>query len=304
MNNFNELPISTFERLEYIEFMLRFRGWVSRVDLKNRFGISDAAATRDIRLYRDHSQDENGNDLNMSLNNTTKKYQIKEESFNPLFELTIQQALSKIRKSKFNEALSLSGNDGVLTPMRLGTPEIDILSTITRAISNGNTLAIEYWAVKNGNSNKHLIPHSIFDNGIHWYMRAYDREKNEFRSYALTRIESAKIDNNFSPEVNRKLEDHQWSRIVNLELIPHPNRKNVREPRAIEHDFKMEDGCLKISCRAVVAGYWLAMWQVDCTEDHSLEGYQYQLWLRNHNALYDVDSRKIAPGLSEYHETP
>lgn len=88
--------------------------------------------------------------------------------------------------------------------------------------------------------------------------------------------------------------------MVSLELVPHPNKTNVGPPETVECDFDMNEGCLVINVRAAIAGFWLYHWSVDCTEDHSLEGYDYQLWLRNHQTLYDVDSRKIAPGLSEY----
>jgi predicted DNA-binding transcriptional regulator YafY len=300
MININELPQTTYERLEYLEFMLRFRGWISRTDLKDRFGISDAAATRDIRLYRDICNADSKQDRNTTLNNTSKKYELLDGTFKPLFALNIQQAFSKIRKEKFSEALNLTGSDGILTPPRIGLPDISIIASITRAIANGSTLFVKYWAVKNGYSEKYLIPHALFDNGMHWYLRAFDRDNKQFRTYSLTRFVNAEIDNNYESNQTKKIEDHQWNRMVKLVLVPHPNRANVREPKAIEHDFRMNNGKLEISCRAVVAGYWLTLWNVDCTEDHSLEGYQYQLWLENHNTLYDVESRKIAPGLSEY----
>ncbi|MGF1729487.1 helix-turn-helix transcriptional regulator [Photobacterium kasasachensis] len=300
MRDINELPRSTYERLEYLEFMLRFRGWVSRADLKERFGTSDAAATRDIRLYRDYSQNESNEDLNLKLNNTTKYYEIKSGTFKPLFEITIQQVLAKIRKQKFCEALDMGSSNGVLTPPRLGLPTIENLATITRSISSRAVLITKYYSVKNGFSLKKLIPHSIFDNGTRWYMRAWDIEKKSFRSYALSRILSSEVSDTLDDHADLKLLDHQWNRMVKLELVPHPNKKNVSCPQTIEHDFQMKKGCLELSVRATIAGYWLALWNVDCTENHSLKGYQYQLWLRNHQTLYDVESRMIAPGLSDY----
>lgn len=302
MSNINELPNNIYERLEYLEFMLRFRGWVSRTDLKDKFGISDAAATRDIRYYKGLRIGEDSQDLNMSLNNVTKKYEINNSTFEPIFSLTIQQALAKIRKKKFCDALEMGASDGVLTPPRLGLPNIENLANITRAISNGNALDIKYRSVKNGFSNKTVIPHSLFDNGIHWYMRVYDKKRERFIDCALTRVESTSINPTSPSTKEKKSSDHQWNRIVKLELVPHPNRINVKNPKTIEYDFHMEQGCLKLEVRAPVVGYWLSIWNVDCTEDHSLEGYQYQLWLQNHQTLYDVDSRGIAPGLSDYHK--
>ena len=299
MKDINELPKNVYDRLEYLEFMLRFRGWISRADLTERFGIGEAAATRDIRLYRQFAEN------NLLLNQSSKKYEILEQTFFAIFSLPINAALSKLRTAKVSEALGLSEFEGILCPPRLALPKIDFLAKITRAISGFKQLKITYRSVKNGLSQKVIIPHAIFDNGIHWYVRAYDESKvksERFRSYALTRIVSIEIGNSFelSSSIGNGNMDFQWNRMVNLELIPHPNRKNVFCPETIEHDFNMEDGFMKLTVRAAIAGYWLHHWNVDCTEDHSLKGYDYQLWLRNHQTLYDVESRGIAPGLSTY----
>ncbi len=299
MKEINELSKIVYDRLEYLEFMLRFRGWISRGDLTLRFGIGEAAATRDIRLYKELSEQ------NLMLNQSSKKYEILEETFKPVFELPISSALSKLRTAKVSEALGMSEFDGILCPQRLSLPRIELLEKVTRAISGMKQLNISYRSVNNGLSKKIIRPHAMFDNGIHWYVRAYDesKPKNPYRSYALTRIVSIEIGNSFDPNasVGNASTDYQWNRMVNLELVPHPNEKNVKYPKTIEHDFNMSNGCLKLSVRAAVVGYWLHHWNVDCTEDHHLEGYDYQLWLRNHLTLYDVESRVIAPGLSTYH---
>jgi predicted DNA-binding transcriptional regulator YafY len=294
MDSIDELPKNVYDRLEYLEFMLRFRGWVSRSDLTDRFGLGEAAATRDIRLYREFSPD------NLRLNQSSKKYEFVEEGFRPVFDLPVQSALSKLRKGNICDALGISNSGGSLSPQRLVLPDVDLLATITRAISVGAQLRTDYRSVKNGWSVKNLVPHALFDNGIHWYMRACDLDKNEFRTYALTRICKVDIDKQVNELPDLKLNDFQWSRMVSLELVPHPNRKNVHQPETIEYDFKMKDGVLKLMVRAAVVGYWLHYWNVDCTEDHHLKGYNYQLWLRNHQTLYDVESRGIAPGLSTY----
>jgi hypothetical protein len=45
-----------------------------------------------------------------------------------------------------------------------------------------------------------------------------------------------------------------------------------------------------------MAGYLLRRWNVDCTEDHSLKGGEFHLWLRNRQALYGVTNLILAPG--------
>ena len=295
MKDLNSLPKNVYDRLDYLEFMLRFRGWISRADLTERFSIGEAAATRDIRLYRELSE------CNLELNQSTKKYEIRSDTFAPLFEADIQTVFSKLRTSAISESLGMAETNGILCPPRLALPNIDHLSAVTRAISKKTGLKMTYRSVANGRSSKTLIPHSIFDNGIHWYVRAYDTKKGEYRSYALTRIVS--IDSSFEVDIKERnhvvANDIQWNRIVTLELIPHPNKKYVPNPQTIEHDFNMKNGKCTVNLRATVAGYWLDLWNVDCSDNYELEGYRYQLGLKNHLALYDVESRKIAPGYKD-----
>jgi hypothetical protein len=58
------------ERLNYLEFRLYFTGQISRADLMQRFGISEAAATRDLAIYRDEAAE------NLEFDTGTKIYRI------------------------------------------------------------------------------------------------------------------------------------------------------------------------------------------------------------------------------------
>jgi hypothetical protein len=58
----------------------------------------------------------------------------------------------------------------------------------------------------------------------------------------------------------------------------------------------MPEGVLKIKVRAANAGYMLQQWHVDCSPDHSFEGQEYALWLREPLALYGSESAFLAPG--------
>ena len=88
-------------------------------------------------------------------------------------------------------------------------------------------------------------------------------------------------------------QDIQWTRIVELELIPHPD-----QPRSevTEMDYGMRDGVLRMKLRAATAGYILRKWSVDSSPDHSLRGPEYRLWLKNPLALYGVRNAVLAPG--------
>ena len=61
----------------------------------------------------------------------------------------------------------------------------------------------------------------------------------------------------------------------------------------------MKDGILTVNVLAAVAGYVLRRWNVDCSEDHHLDGAEVHLWLRNRPTLYGVEGLVIAPGYTE-----
>ena len=83
---------------------------------------------------------------------------------------------------------------------------------------------------------------------------------------------------------------------IELELVPHPK---LSHPKAIEADYGMSRGVLRVLTRAAVAGYALGRWSVDCSPKHSLDSSRHHLWLRNPRVLSGVESAVLAPGFSE-----
>jgi hypothetical protein len=110
----------------------------------------------------------------------------------------------------------------------------------------------------------------------------------------LTRIADARLLAGPVKEIEAADQDIQWNRIAEIELVPHP--ANVQHPDTIEAEYGMENGVLRMRVRAAMAGYLMRRRNVDCTEDHSLKGAEFHLWLRNRQALYGVTNLVLAPG--------
>jgi hypothetical protein len=72
--------------------------------------------------------------------------------------------------------------------------------------------------------------------------------------------------------------DFVLTQIADVRLIA----RTVKEHEA---EYGMESGVLRMRVRAAMAGYLMRRWNVDCTEDHSLKGDEFHLWLRNRQAL-------------------
>ena len=165
---------------------------------------------------------------------------------------------------------------------------------MTRAIHQVCPLEIEYHSISSGRTEREIVAFALIDNGLRWHVRAFDRKSQEFRDFVITRITHPVVLKGQPVAAHETSnQDIQWTRIVELELVPHPDRPR---PEITEMDYGMHDGMLRMKLRAATAGYILRKWSVDCSPDHSLRGYEFRLWLRDHLALYGVKNAVLAPG--------
>lgn len=275
------------ERLAYIDFRLYFFGEIGRPDLIERFGVAPAGATRDLALYREIAPQ------NIIFDGSNKIYRIG-QAFFPLFDHASQRVLS---------ALALGFGDGVNgatqpllpceSPTALSNPRMDVLAPICRAIHAKRPVAIRYHSMSSGESERVIVPFALVDTGLRWHVRAFDRKSGEFRDFVVTRVEAPTLLDE-EPQVNERPDnDIQWTRIVELDFVPHPR---LERPEIIKMDYGMTDGSIRMRVRAAVAGYMLLRWSVDCSPDHRLKEEQYRLWLSDPLALYGVENAKLAPG--------
>lgn len=276
------------QRLAYIDFKLYFTGMVTRSEIVSHFELGLAAATRDLKFYKEQAPN------NMAYDNVEKKYFITTK-FKPVFKHDARRTLIKLANN-ISDGFDAIGETSfpIETPSPLNVPEIDIVAKLSQAIINQKPISVIYTSLTSGSGARELVPHSIVDNGLRWHLRAYDRKTKSFRDFVLTRITKVTILAQTPDSDEGKLEDHQWMRIVPLQIIPHPN--NVEHPTAIKLDFGMEDGVLEVNVRAAMAGYLLRRWNVDCSESGKLSGPEYQLFLQNSQALYGAENLAIAPG--------
>jgi hypothetical protein len=275
------------------ELRVRFIGEIRRQDLVTRFGIQSAAASRDLALYKELAPG------NIDYDTRGKSY-VQGADFHPIFDFPPERVLSWLTrgfgdgepmqlKAPFTNAVLASES-----PSRLTHPDLDVLASVTRAIHQACPLGIEYHSISSGRTQREIVPFSLIDNGLRWHVRAFDRQTQGFRDFVITRIKRPVLmkDADVQPH-ERSDQDIQWTRIVELEIVPHPDQPR---PEITEMDYGMRGGVLRMKLRAATAGYILRQWSVDCSPDHSLRGYEFRLWLKDHLALYGVKNAVLAPG--------
>lgn len=291
-NALSALSQTQKERLSHIDFRLMFLGVMQRGDLIQRFGMKEAAATRDIALYRKLAPQN-------IIYNTKERSYFYNSQFIPLFEYTSDRALAALSSGFGDDYVGVHDKAMIPceTPAQLSLTQLEILSVLTRAIYQHQVVKIKYYSLSSGASMREVVPFALVDNGLRWHIRAYDRKRARFNDFVVNRIEKPVIIESVIEESETKEADNQWNRIVELEIVPHPDLKH---PETIIIDYGMQGHLknkqLNINVRAAVAGYLLRRWNIDCSEKHSLKGNEYHLWLKNYQALYGVDNLVIAPG--------
>lgn len=283
----DEMSQTQRERLQYIEMHLWFSGEVRRPDIENRFGVKPAAASRDLAAYRELAPG------NLEYDNTSRCYRVTHD-FKPAFQHSTERVLTWLSQG-FGDGLELKLKRVVPSegPCPAIKPDIGILASVAQAIAGKKVLRITYLSVSSGRAVREIIPVALADSGLRWHVRAYDRQNARFSDFALRRIVGAEVLQEQAGEEERLEADEQWARIVDLELVPHPD---VEWCEGIEADYGMQNGVLKMRSRAALVGYLLQRWSVDCSADHSLNAKQHHLWLANPQTLYGVESAVMAPG--------
>ena len=276
------------ERLAYIDFALYFLGELRRLELAEKFETGPSGATRDIAQYRELAPN------NCELEQTQKAYRPL-PGFKPLFKHSPRRVLTALSQG-FGEGLGDDSDSLIRSeiPTPLTLPKVEVLAPVSRAIHRGLAVRLHYTSVESGRSEKTLVPIALMDNGVRWHVRAFDRSKQEFRDYVLSRMEHPVVLEDSPARREENVEhDSQWSRLITLRLVPHP--KHPR-PELVARDYDMVDGALHTTVRAANAGYMLQRWSVDCSPDHRLNEREYPLWLPDPFALYGANNAQLAPG--------
>ncbi|EBY8682528.1 TPA: WYL domain-containing protein [Proteus mirabilis] len=285
-----QLPQATRDRIAHIDFTLLFKGEAVRADLVDRFSIAAAQATKDFTMYRELAPGNIEYDQKLKLHK-------RGEAFESLFDYDVVRTLATISQGygdgftgKVKPPLACEA------PYHLNKPSLSIVAKVTEAIHKGKALCITYVSLSSGETTREIVPHTLVDNGLRWHVRGFDRKHGEFRDFVLTRIKAAIVlEDSTLSEAELETQDRQWNRFVELELVPHPR---LEHSEAIELDYGMTEGVMKVEIRAATAGYLLRQWNVDCSTNATLKDGGAQLHLKNRATLYGVKNIMLAPGIT------
>lgn len=236
------------ERLAFIERTAWWRGAVNRRDLQEVFGISAAQASADLQAYLEL------NPGALAYNLRAKRYEARPEMGWVLGEPRLEEA---IRVFLGGGGTSWSGGgspDGrvamVETPVRKAGASVE--RRVFLAVEGGRWLRVKYWSVNQGRSRwREIGPHAFGHDGYRWHVRAWCVENGDFRDFVLSRITEADWPGAVLTLPQRDDGWEQWEEVV----VRANSHLSTEQQAAIERDYGMHGGSLKLRVRRALAPY-------------------------------------------------
>lgn len=287
----SEIKQATRQRLQYIEIMAFYTGVVTRSDVATAFGISDAAATKDLKLYGEIAPD------NLSYRHNVFGF-VPNDRFQPLFaDLAPASVLPMIAANLAVAGpaladLSLYGVSVETLPLPSRLPDKQVLAQLIRAIKARRKLRVVYRSLSDrdedeaaaatGDQARIIEPHALINTGLRWHVRAYNESSYDFRDFVLSRIIDAQLLGD-AAESSADYDD-DWMEMVSLQLTPHPNLSDDKR-RILMTDYAADNDLIILEVRRALIGYVLQRLSVDTSADHSLNPNAYQLIVMNRDEI-------------------
>lgn len=240
-------------RLEFIDFRLRWDGRLNRSDLIGFFGISVPQASLDIARYTELAP------ANLVYDRSARVY-VSGSQFVPLYSSTSSSHyLSELLAAEAGlltaEATFIGWRPPVgFVPSPGRAVPADTLVPLLLAIREGRGVRVQYQSMSRPEpSERRLTPHALAHDGFRWHVRAYCDARAEFRDFVIARMNDVQLD---EPSGPGSAGDAAWNTMTELVLVPNPKLSPAHR-RALEVDYGMVDGEVRLPCREALVFYVL-----------------------------------------------
>lgn len=236
------------QRLEFIELAAYWRGWIRRADLQSSFGISLPQASADFQAYLRINP--RGLEYDLSGKRYIASRPLKPRLTRPDLGSAIAVFLAEPRKAGFVRAERFANID---LPTRKILPEV--ARDVFMAVHEGFGVEVHYLSIHSGTARwRWILPHAFAHDGYRWHVRAFCPEDRCYKDFVLGRITATRAPVRCDDKVPA---DKDWTEFVVVSLRAHAALDKVQRA-AVEHDFAMNRGELKLRVRKAMLEYTLA----------------------------------------------
>lgn len=261
----NELSFAQRQRLQFIESLLIWDGFVQRRDVCEVFNVTPNHLTRDIKRYRTFNKDSLEYDVE------TRAYRTG-RAFTPLFASgSAEEYLALLQASGRCDSAIVLPAMGHLVPFEtllqpLGLVDASILRAVIHALRNSTGISVTYQSFSDPKPvSRVLWPHTLVFNGERWHVRAFDSRRKEFRDFVLARLLTANPSHDAAPMSVAK--DNLWNETEVLEVIP-ATYLSVSQQNVVAREYGMamsatEQPAWTVTLRKCLVGYFLIRYRLE-----------------------------------------
>lgn len=239
-----ELKWATEQRFQFVEYQAFWLGSLNRADLTENFGISVPQASKDLAAYQSLFP------KNIRYDHSEKRYFITKDFVPNFIDLNSDKFLDGLLGAANNTSFA---TEGVPIPRRLIDPYV--LQSIVGCVSKGQSIDVLYQSMNPKKPDaiwRRITPHSFISDGLRWHTRAYCHIDGKFKDFLLSRCLGTRDAD--VPGATREA-DTFWNKHLDVELVPNPSLSQSQRS-AIEKDYGMEDGVLRIPIRRAMLYYF------------------------------------------------
>ena len=137
----------------------------------------------------------------------------------------------------------------------LSVPSPRTFALVSEAIRERQTLQITYRSMREPTPHLRVIaPHSLIRAGRRWHLRAFSSTNQDFRDYALGRVE--KVERLDSPAERTEKDDRAWMTKVPVRMVAHPDLTPEQEA-LIRFEYFNNTAARVDTCRGALVSYFI-----------------------------------------------
>ncbi len=243
-----ELKPAQRTRLQYLDQCLTWLGQANRRDLIERFGISNAQAAVDFRIYMDRVR------VPAPSYDPVRKTYAADRAHRGLEDAAKPPSLDAIFAQAHHDFARLPG------PTR--QCPAPVMREINQAIERRCFIEIDYVSMSSGRRDRQWIaPAHIASDGERLHVRAWSPDRIEWRDFLPVRVSAA------SSFTMRPIEDmlpldEDWETIVEVRLRPRTDL-TAEQKRAVRLEYGFVGNDIRFETRRALEFYIQRRWGLD-----------------------------------------
>ena len=201
------MPNLKDHRLRVMEAILIWEGELGNARVRQLFGIQTVQASRLLAQFREMMAGRIFEDSRAKVLRLLDPSGVREE-------LSLDDYIHQILANGHPDPYIVDGR------IDLTGVQPSIFSVLRAAAAEGSGVVISYASMSNPiYATRTIYPHSLVRVGRRWHARAWCASRNDFRDFALGRIQSATALPEQAPYA--AADDAAWNKLVDVRIVPH-----------------------------------------------------------------------------------